>query len=159
MDRIESKIQTGSPEFRANREHMSGLVSELKERLVQAQLGGSEASRQRHKARGKLLARERIEALVDPNTPLLELSPLAACGMYDDPPSAGIATAIGLIQGREAVIVSNDATVKGGTYYPITVKKTSARPGDCPGEPAAVRLPGGLRRGQPAVPGRYFSRP
>ena len=123
MDRIESKIQTSSPEFRANREHMSDLVSELKERLVQAQLGGSEASRQRHKARGKLLARERIEALVDPNTPLLELSPLAACGMYDDPPSAGIATAIGLIQGREAVIVSNDATVKGGTYYPITVKK------------------------------------
>ena len=123
MDRIESKIQTGSPEFRANREHMSDLVSELKERLTQAQLGGSEASRQRHKARGKLLARERIETLVDPNTPLLELSPLAACGMYDDPPSAGIATAIGLIQGREAVIVSNDATVKGGTYYPITVKK------------------------------------
>ncbi len=78
MDRIESKIQTSSPEFRTNREHMSDLVSELKERLVQAQLGGSEASRQRHKARGKLLARERIEALVDPNTPLLELSPLAA---------------------------------------------------------------------------------
>ena len=123
MDRIESKIRTNSPKFQANVEHMNGLVSELKERTARARLGGSEESRQRHKARGKLLARERIEALVDPDTPLIELSPLAAYGMYDDPPSAGIATAIGLIQGREAVIVSNDATVKGGTYYPATVKK------------------------------------
>jgi hypothetical protein len=86
-------------------------------------LGGPEESRKRHKERGKLLARERIEALIDPDTPLLELSPLASYGMYDDPPSAGIATAIGLIHGRETVIVSNDATVKGGSYYPITVKK------------------------------------
>jgi 3-methylcrotonyl-CoA carboxylase beta subunit len=123
MDRIESKIRTTSSEFQANVEHMNGLISELKERTARARLGGSEESRQRHKARGKLLARDRIEALVDPDTPLIELSPLAAYGMYDDPPSAGIATAIGLIQGREAVIVSNDATVKGGTYYPATVKK------------------------------------
>ena len=123
MDRIESKIRTNSSEFQANVEHMNGLVSELKERTAHARLGGSEESRQRHKARGKLLARERIEALVDPDTPLIELSPLAAYGMYDDPPSAGIATALGMIQGREAIIVSNDATVKGGTYYPATVKK------------------------------------
>lgn len=123
MDRIASKIRTDSPEFQANVEHMNGLVHELKERTKHARLGGSEESRQRHKARGKLLARERIEALVDPDTPLIELSPLAAYGMYDDPPSGGIATAIGLIQGREAIIVSNDATVKGGTYYPATVKK------------------------------------
>ena len=157
MDRIESKIQTGSPEFRANREHMSDLVSELKERLVQAQLGGSEASRQRHKARGKLLARERIEALVDPNTPLLELSPLAACGMYDDPPSAGIATAIGLIQGTGGRDCLKRRHGQGRHVLSDYRQKTSARPGDCPGEPAAVRLPGGLRRGQPAVPGRYFS--
>ena len=123
MDRIESKIRTTSSEFQANVEHMNGLISELKERTARARLGGSEESRQRHKARGKLLARDRIEALVDPDTPLIELSPLAAYGMYDDPPSAGIATAIGLIQGREAVIVSNDATVTGVTYYPATVKK------------------------------------
>ncbi|HJY81803.1 MAG TPA: carboxyl transferase domain-containing protein [Candidatus Binatia bacterium] len=123
MDRIESKIRTGSPEFQANAAHMAALVGRLKEELARARLGGPEEFRVRHKARGKLLARERIEALIDPNTPFLELSPLAAYGMYDDPPSAGIVTGVGLIHGREAVIVSNDATVKGGSYYPITVKK------------------------------------
>src|SRR6185369_15880693 len=82
------------------------------------------AQRRRHTERGKLLARERIDALVDPGTPFLELSPLAAYGMYGgDAPSAGIATGIGLIHGRETIIVANDATVKGGTYYPLTVKK------------------------------------
>src|SRR5262245_55276842 len=123
MDRIESKIRTNSPEFQANATHMQSLVAKLREEVGKAQLGGPEEFRKRHKERGKLLARERIEALIDPDTPLLELSPLASYGMYDDPPSAGIATAIGLIHGREAVIVSNDATVKGGSYYPITVKK------------------------------------
>ncbi|MBI3796688.1 MAG: methylcrotonoyl-CoA carboxylase [Deltaproteobacteria bacterium] len=123
MDRIESKIRTSSPEFQANVAHLTALVSHLKEELAKACLGGPQEFRTRHKARGKLLARERIEALIDPNTPFLELSPLAAYGMYDDPPSAGIATGVGLIHGRETVIVSNDATVKGGSYYPITVKK------------------------------------
>ncbi len=123
MDRIESKIRTSSPEFQANVAHMTTLVSYLKEDLAKARLGGPEEFRTRHKARGKLLARERIEALIDLNTPFLELSPLAAYGMYDDPPSAGIVTGVGLIHGRETVIVSNDATVKGGSYYPITVKK------------------------------------
>jgi acetyl-CoA carboxylase carboxyltransferase component len=123
MDRIESKIRTNSPEFQANVAHMTTLVSYLKEDLAKARLGGPEEFRTRHKARGKLLARERIEALIDLNTPFLELSPLAAYGMYDDPPSAGIVTGVGLIHGRETVIVSNDATVKGGSYYPITVKK------------------------------------
>ena len=123
MDRIESKIKTHSPEFQDNAAHMAALVDTLKKESAAARLGGPEASRERHKARGKLLARERIEALLDPNTPFLELSPLAAHGMYDNPPSAGIVTGIGLIQGRETVIVSNDATVKGGTYYPMTVKK------------------------------------
>ena len=123
MDRIESKIKTRSPEFQANTAHMAALVDSLKKETAAARLGGPEASRERHKARGKLLARERIVALLDPNTPFLELSPLAAHGMYDNPPSAGIVTGIGLIQGRETVIVSNDATVKGGTYYPMTVKK------------------------------------
>ena len=123
MDRIESKIKTHSSEFQDNAAHMSSLVETLQKEISAAQLGGPEASRERHKARGKLLAHERIEALIDPNTPFLELSPLAAQGMYDNPPSAGIVTGIGLIHGREAVIVSNDATVKGGTYYPMTVKK------------------------------------
>src|SRR5213593_1770316 len=123
MDRIESKIRTNSSEFQANAAHMSALIGQLKEELAKVRLGGPEELRKRHKERGKLLARERIEALIDPNTPFLELSPLAAYGMYDNPPSAGIVTGIGLIQGRETVIVSNDATVKGGTYYPMTVKK------------------------------------
>ena len=123
MDRIESKIRTNSSEFQANAAHMSALIGQLKEELAKVRLGGPEELRKRHKERGKLLARERIEALIDPNTPFLELSPLAAYGMYDNPSSAGIVTGIGLIQGRETVIVSNDATVKGGTYYPLTVKK------------------------------------
>jgi 3-methylcrotonyl-CoA carboxylase beta subunit len=123
MDRIESKIRTNSPEFQANAAQMSSLVGQLKEELAKARLGGPEEFRVRHKARGKLLPRERVEALIDPNTPFLELSPLASYGMYDNPPSAGIVTGVGLIHGRETVIVSNDATVKGGSYYPMTVKK------------------------------------
>lgn len=123
MDRIETKIQTGSADFTDNTAHMHRLVEELESKLTKAQQGGSSKSRERHKSRGKLLARERIEALIDPDTPFLELSPLAAHEMYDNPASAGIVTGIGLIQGREAVIVCNDATVKGGTYYPMTVKK------------------------------------
>jgi 3-methylcrotonyl-CoA carboxylase beta subunit len=123
MDHIESKIRTNAPEFQANVAHMTALVSHLKEEMAKARLGGPEEFRKRHKERGKLLARERIEALLDSDTPFMELSPLAAYGMYDGPPSAGIVTGIGLIHGREAVIVSNDATVKGGSYYPMTVKK------------------------------------
>src|SRR5712691_13512306 len=97
MDRLESKIRTSSPDFQANVAHMTTLVSYLKKDLAKARLGGPEEFRTRHKARGKLLARERIEALIDLNTPFLELSPLAAYGMYDDPPSDGIATGVGLI--------------------------------------------------------------
>ena len=123
MERIESKIRTNTPEFQANVEHMKSLVTKLKEEIAKVRLGGPEEFRKRHKERGKLLAHERIEALIDPDTPFLELSPLAAYGMYDDPPSSGIVTGIGVIQGREAVIITNDATVKGGSYYPLTVKK------------------------------------
>ena len=123
MDRIESKIKPGSADFRANAAHMGALVERLQEDLAAARAGGPPASRERHSARGKLLARERIDALLDPDTPFLELSPLAAYGMYDKPASAGIVTGVGLVEGRETVIVANDATVKGGTYYPMTVKK------------------------------------
>ncbi|QBR92794.1 carboxyl transferase domain-containing protein [Nocardioides euryhalodurans] len=109
---------------------MKDLVEELRERLATARQGGSESARQKHTDRGKLLVRERVDRLLDPGSPFLELSPLAAYGMYgrdaDDAyavPSAGIVTGIGRISGRECVVVANDATVKGGTYYPITVKK------------------------------------
>jgi 3-methylcrotonyl-CoA carboxylase beta subunit len=103
---------------------MKDLVGELRERLAVAALGGPERSRQRHVARGKLLPRDRVDTLLDPGSPFLELSPLAANGMYDDEaPGAGLITGIGRVQGRECVVIANDATVKGGTYYPITVKK------------------------------------
>jgi len=124
MRRIESRIRTASPEFAENRAAMTAQVERLREELQRARLGGPEEARKRHHQRGKLLARERIDALIDPETPFLELSPLAARGMFnDEAPGAGIVTGIGVIQGRETVIVANDATVKGGTYYPITVKK------------------------------------
>lgn len=100
------------------------LVAELNTKLATAALGGSEQSRQRHVSRGKLLPRDRVDRLLDPGSPFLELAPLAADGMYDDEcPGAGIITGIGRVSGRECVIVANDATVKGGTYYPVTVKK------------------------------------
>ncbi|MGH3593836.1 MAG: carboxyl transferase domain-containing protein, partial [Pseudonocardiaceae bacterium] len=100
------------------------LVADLRERLGRARLGGSPRARQRHVGRGKMLPRDRVDSLVDPSSPFLELSPLAATGMYgDEAPAAGIITGIGRVAGRECVIVANDATVKGGTYYPITVKK------------------------------------
>src|SRR5688572_11101379 len=109
---------------------MRELVDQLRERLATARQGGSESARRKHTDRGKLLVRDRIDRLLDPGSPFLELSPLAATGMYgagpDDTnavPSAGIVTGIGRISGRECVVVGNDATVKGGTYYPITVKK------------------------------------
>src|SRR5688572_18259034 len=103
---------------------MRELVDELRERLTVARQGGSEAARRKHTDRGKLLARDRVDRLLDPGSPFLELSPLAATGMYDDAvPAAGIVTGIGPVAGRECVIVANDATVKGGTYYPITVNK------------------------------------
>src|SRR3954447_18376472 len=107
---------------------MKELVDELRERLAEARRGGSEAARRKHTDRGKLLVRERVDRLLGPGSPFLELSPLAAHGMYGAPgqspvPSAGIVTGIGRVSGREVVVVANDATVKGGTYYPMTVKK------------------------------------
>jgi 3-methylcrotonyl-CoA carboxylase beta subunit len=100
------------------------LVGDLRDRLAVARLGGSAASRARHVARGKLLVRDRVDRLLDPGSPFLELSPLAATGLYGDAvPSAGIVTGVGRVSGRECVVVANDATVKGGTYYPLTVKK------------------------------------
>src|SRR5215813_13893000 len=103
---------------------MRALIRELGERRAEAALGGPPRSRERHAARGKLLPRERVLRLLDPGTPFLELSPLAANGMYEDAiHAAGIITGIGRIEGRDCVVVCNDATIKGGTYYPMTVKK------------------------------------
>src|SRR2546428_5592757 len=108
----------------ANRESMRALVAELRARLAKAREGGPERSRERHVKAGKLLARARVERLLDPGTAFLELSPLAAFGMYEDEaPGAGIITGLGRVSGTECVIVANDATVKGGSYYPLTVKK------------------------------------
>ncbi|MAT35960.1 MAG: methylcrotonoyl-CoA carboxylase [Ponticaulis sp.] len=124
MSTLTTRLDTRSESYRANGERMKALIAELEEKTQAASLGGPERSRQRHVERGKLLPRERVERLVDPATPLLELSPLAANGMYDDEaPGAGVITAIGRVEGRECVIVCNDATVKGGAYFPMTVKK------------------------------------
>jgi 3-methylcrotonyl-CoA carboxylase beta subunit/propionyl-CoA carboxylase len=124
MDRLESHVDTSDEGFRANHARMSALVAELRDRTAAARQGGGAKALQRHRDQGKLPARERIQRLLDPDSPWLELSALAANGMYDDgAPSAGIVTGVGRVSGREVLVVANDATVKGGTYYPITVKK------------------------------------
>jgi 3-methylcrotonyl-CoA carboxylase beta subunit len=121
---IKSAIDTTSPEFRANQAAMSALVTELQTRRAAAAEGGPLRSRERHLARGKLLPRDRVMTLIDAGTPFLELSPLAADDMYEDAiRAAGLITGIGRVEGRECVIVCNDSTIKGGTYYPMTVKK------------------------------------
>ncbi len=124
MEVIESNINTSSKEYKENFRHYELLVKDLKEKIALVQKGGGEEKIKLHKSRGKMLARERIEALLDPDTPFMEFNPLAAWDMYDNKaPCAGIITGIGIIHGREVVIVANDATVTGGTYYPMTVKK------------------------------------
>ena len=124
MSILQSGVDPRGAEFRARARHMQGLLAELAERTAEAAQGGPESARQRHLSRGKLLPRERVELLLDPGAPFLELSPLAAYGMYGgEVPAGGIITGIGRVAGRECVIVANDATVKGGTYYPVTVKK------------------------------------
>ncbi|MBD3169890.1 MAG: methylcrotonoyl-CoA carboxylase [candidate division Zixibacteria bacterium] len=124
MYRIETKIDTTSSEFKENQRIMKERVKLLRERLAEVKPGGPEKSRQRHTERGKMLVRERLEKLFDKNTPFLELSPLAAYDMYDNQaPSAGMVTGIGVVHGREVLVVANDATVKGGTYFPMTIKK------------------------------------
>src|SRR5690348_11661790 len=124
MPMLDSKVDRKSADFAANAAAMRALVDELRARQARSALGGGEAARAKHVARGKLLPRDRVEMLLDPGAPFLELSPLAAFGMYgDESPGAGIITGIGRIAGRECLVVCNDPTVKGGTYYPVTVKK------------------------------------
>jgi 3-methylcrotonyl-CoA carboxylase beta subunit len=122
--RIDSKIVTDSDEFRARAEHNRALAEKLRADVAQAAKGGPEKHRERHVSRGKLLPRERVERLLDPGSPYLEIGQLAACDMYDsEVPGAGIIAGIGRVSGRQVMIVCNDATVKGGTYFPVTVKK------------------------------------
>lgn len=124
MASLDSKINPRSDDFHINAAAMQALVDDLKQKVEQIAQGGGEAARQKHVARGKLLPRERVQLLLDPGSPFLEFSQLAAYQMYqDEAPSAGIITGIGRIAGQECVVVCNDATVKGGTYYPMTVKK------------------------------------
>ncbi len=121
---LKSSIDRNAAEFRANAERMSALVAELNVRRSESGMGGPERARERHVARGKLLPRDRVMNLINSGSPFLELSPLAANGMYEDTiHAAGIITGIGRIEGRECVIVCNDSTIKGGTYFPMTVKK------------------------------------
>jgi 3-methylcrotonyl-CoA carboxylase beta subunit len=121
---IKSQLNTRSAEYRANHARMRALVEDLRRQVARATLGGEEEARAKHVARGKLLPRERVRTLLDPGSPFLEVGQLAAHGMYgDEAPSAGIIAGIGRVSGRECVIVANDATVKGGTYFPMTVKK------------------------------------
>ncbi|BBF84352.1 methylcrotonyl-CoA carboxylase carboxyl transferase subunit [Aquitalea magnusonii] len=124
MPVIESKLSPRAPDFQANADKMRALVDDLKQKVAQAALGGGDKARDKHTARGKLLPRERINLLLDPGAPFLELSQLAAFGMYnDDAPGASLISGIGRIAGVDCLIIANDATVKGGTYYPMTVKK------------------------------------
>ena len=124
MPVLESHVDAASVEFRENRAHMDGLVAELRGRLNEVRQGGGELALSRHREQGKLTARERIQRLLDPATPFLEIGALAAHGMYDGAaPSAGMVTGIGRVREREVMVIANDATVKGGTYFPLTVKK------------------------------------
>jgi 3-methylcrotonyl-CoA carboxylase beta subunit len=129
MTTLETKLNTRSAEFQANVVAMRAAVDDLRAKLVQTALGGGEAARAKHTARGKLLPRERVQMLLDPGTPFLEMSPLAALNMYpdrdgtDSAPCAGVITGLGRVSGVDCLIICNDATVKGGTYYPMTVKK------------------------------------
>src|SRR5229473_2274996 len=124
MPVLKTALDTRSEAFRANAQAMRAVVDDLAARVAEIRKGGGEAARERHLARGKLLPRDRVRTLLDPGAPFLELSQLAAFGVYgEDIPAAGIITGIGSVMSRECVIIANDATVKGGTYFPITVKK------------------------------------
>ena len=124
MPVLTTQLNPRSADFKANADAMRGLIDDLNAKLAQIAQGGGEAARAKHTARGKLLPRDRVEMLLDPGTPFMELAPLAGLNLYDNAaPGGGVVAGIGRVAGVECVIVCNDATVKGGTYYPITVKK------------------------------------
>src|SRR6185437_13236673 len=159
MPRIASRLDTRSQEFRDNEAAMRELAAELKAQAARAAEGGSAAAVSRHRAAGKLTARERIQVLLDTGSPFLELSQLAAHGMYGGGIACGgIVTGVGRVSGRECVIVANDPTVKGGTYYPVTVKK-HLRAQEVAREPPSLCLSGGKRWRLPAGAGRGIPGP
>jgi 3-methylcrotonyl-CoA carboxylase beta subunit len=124
MPALKSRLDTRSDEFKANAASLQRQVEDLRAKAAEIALGGDAKSRERHAARGKLLPRERVDGLLDPGSPFLEIGQLAAFGMYDgEAPAAGMIAGIGRVSGQECMVVANDATVKGGTYYPMTVKK------------------------------------
>jgi 3-methylcrotonyl-CoA carboxylase beta subunit len=124
MDVLETHVRPDSDEFRTNAARMAALVDELRQRVAAVREGGGPKAHERHRAHGKLAVRERLARLLDPGSPFLEVAPLAAWGLYEDEaPGAGLVTGVGRVSGREVMVVANDATVKGGTYYPLTVKK------------------------------------
>nr|WP_314434259.1 carboxyl transferase domain-containing protein [uncultured Brevundimonas sp.] len=124
MPKLTSAVDPQSPQYKSLHAHNSALAAELRDRVAKAARGGSDKSRERHVARGKLLPRDRVERLLDPGSPFLEVGQLAAGGMYDgDAPGAGVIAGVGRVSGREVMIVANDPTVKGGAYFPMTVKK------------------------------------
>ena len=147
MDVLETHIQPDSPEFSSNRVAMERLVEELREARARAREGGGPKYLERHREQGKLPVRERIERLLDPGSPFLELSPLAAHGTCTTTrrPGAGLVTGIGRVSGREVMVVANDATVKGGTYYPTDREEAPARAGGgarrtgCPASTSSIR--------------------
>ena len=143
---IKSQIDTGSKDFAANDAHMRELVADLQQHLEDVELGGGKKAREKHTKRGKMLPRERVDQLIDPGTPFLEFSPLAAHAMYDGKaPSAGIITGLARVSDREVVIIANDATVKGGSYLPITVKKHLRAQEIALEKQPSLHLPGRLR--------------
>jgi len=124
MPAIKSQLNTNSESFKSNAKRMKALADDLRVTIKKVSEGGSEKSREKHVARGKLLVRDRIKKLIDPNSEFMEFSSMAAYGMYENQiPCAGVITGIGTVHGQQVVIIANDATVKGGTYYPITAKK------------------------------------
>ena len=155
MPVLKTQVNPRAAEFRANADAMRTLVENLRAKAAAVELGGGSVARDRHVARGKLLPRDRVAQLLDPGAPFLEIGQLAAHDMYGgDAPSAGVIAGIGHIQGVDCMVVANDATVKGGTYYPMTVKKHLRAQEIAQREPAAVHLPGRLRRRQLAAAGR-----
>jgi 3-methylcrotonyl-CoA carboxylase beta subunit len=124
MTVIKSALSPRDEDFKSNSEAMRALVEDLRAKVAEVNQGGGASARERHLARGKMLPRERVRTLLDPGSPFLEIGQLAAYGMYgENVPAAGIVAGIGRVSGRECVVLANDATVKGGTYYPMTVKK------------------------------------
>ena len=160
MTRIKSALTAKAGDRDANAAEWRRLIDELNLRRRAAAEGGSSKARERHVARGKLLARERVAGLIDPGSPFLEIGALAAFGMYEgDVHGAGLIAGIGLVDGREVMIVANDPTIKGGTYYPMTVKKHLRAQEIAAENRSALRLSGRFGRGEFALPGRGVSRP